>query len=59
MAVEFVTFAVDKILEQDSNDGLVIVHKDGKFDFVTIDYVNSSTYTIKPTLLCMAKNLTK
>jgi len=59
MAVEFVTFAVDKILEQESNDGLIIVHKDGKFDFVTIDYVNSSTYTIKPTLLCMAKNLTK
>lgn len=59
MAVEFVTFAVDKILEQDTNDGLVIVHRDGKFDFVTIDYVNSSTYTIKPNLLDMAKNMTK
>ena len=57
MAVEFVTFAIDKILEQDTNDGLVIVYKDGKFDFVTIDYVNSSKYAIKQNLLAMAQNM--
>ena len=59
MAVEFVTFAIDKILEQDTNDGLVIVYKDGKFDFVTIDYVNSQKYTIKQNLLDMVKGMTQ
>jgi len=59
MAVEFVTFAIDKILEQDTNDGLVIVYKDGRFDFVTIDYVNSSKYAIKQNLLAMAQNMTE
>lgn len=58
MAVEFVTFAIDKLLQEDTNDGLVIVYKDGKFDFVTIDFVNSATYTIKQSLLDMAKGLT-
>jgi 6-phosphofructokinase 1 len=59
MAVEFVTFAIDKILKQDTNEGLVIVYKDGKFDFVTIDYVNSSKYSIKQSLLDMAQSMTK
>lgn len=59
MAVEFVTFAIDKILEKDTNDGLVIVYKDGKFDFVTIDYVNSSRYSIKQSLLDMAQSMTR
>ena len=59
MAVEFVTFAIDKILEQDTNEGLVIVYKNGKFDFVTIDYVNSQKYSIKQNLLDMAIGMTK
>ncbi len=59
MAVEFVTFAIDQILYSKMNDGLVIVYKEGKFDFKTIDYINSATYSIKPTLLEMAKNITK
>ncbi|MCI0500504.1 MAG: 6-phosphofructokinase [Epsilonproteobacteria bacterium] len=59
MAVEFVTFAIDKILKQDTNEGLVIVYKDGKFDFVTIDYVNSSKYFIKQSLLDMAHSMTR
>ncbi len=59
MAVEFVTFAIDKILEQDTNDGLVIVYRNGGFDFATIDYVNSQKYTIKQNLLEMAINMTK
>ena len=59
MAVEFVTFAIDKILEQDTNEGLVIVYKNGKFDFVTIDYVNSQKYSIKQNLLAMAQNMTQ
>lgn len=57
MAVEFVTFAVDKLLYENSNDGLVIVYKDAKFDFVTIDYVNSGKYEIKQNLLDMAEDM--
>jgi len=59
MAVEFVTFALEKLLEKDTSDGLVIVHKNGKFDFVTIDYINSQKYKIKQNLLDMAQSLTK
>jgi len=59
MAVEFVSFAVDTLLQQDTKDGLVIIYKDGKFDFVTIDYINSSTYSIKQSLLDMAINMIK
>ncbi len=59
MAVEFVTFAIDQILNSKINDGLVIVYKEGKFDFKTIDYINSATYSVKPTLLEMAQNMTK
>ncbi len=59
MAVEFVTYAVDKLLNDDSNEGLVVVYKNAKFEFVTIDYVNSNKYTIKENLLTMADDMTK
>ena len=59
MAVEFVTYAVDKLINENCKEGLVIVHKDGKFEFVTIDYVNSSKYAIKQSLLEMAEDMTK
>ena len=59
MATEFVIYAVDKILEDDSKDGLVIVYKDSKFEFVTIDYVNSQKYKIKQNLLDMSIDMTK
>ncbi len=59
MAVEFITFAVDKIFEIDSHEGLIIVHKNGRFSFETIDYINSSTYTIKQNLLDIAQNMIK
>jgi len=59
MAVEFVTYAVDKLLNDDSNEGLVVVYKNAKFEFVTIDYVNSNKYTIKENLLTMAEDMTK
>lgn len=57
MAVEFVTYAVDKLLEDSISEGLVIVHKDSKFEFTTIDYVNSQKYTIKENILSMAKEM--
>ncbi len=57
MAVEFVKFAVDKLLQNDTKEGLVVVYKDANFEFVTIDYVNSQKYTIKPRLLEMASSM--
>ncbi|QOG11460.1 6-phosphofructokinase [Arcobacter sp. FWKO B] len=57
MAVEFVTNSVDKLL--DGCDGLVVVYKNSKFEFVSIDYVNSGKYTIKQELLQLANRLYK
>ncbi len=59
MAVEFVTYAMRKLLCEDSTGGLVVVYNEGKFDFVTIDYVNSQKYTIKQELLNMGLKLSK
>lgn len=59
MAVEFTTLSVDKLLGEDSNEGLVIVYKDSKFEFVTIDHVNSKKYEIKQRLLDMASDMIK
>ncbi len=59
MAVEFVTYAVDKLINENSNEGLVIVYAEGKFEFVTIDYVNSNKYATKQNLLDMAEDMTK
>lgn len=58
MATEFVTYALDKLLEEKSG-GLVVVYKNSKFDFVTIDYVNSQKYSIKQELLDMAHKMVK
>lgn len=57
MAVEFIQFAVDKLIKNDVKEGLVVVYKDSNFEFVTIDYVNSQKYTIKPRLLDMASGM--
>lgn len=54
MAIEFVTNAVDKLLSDTYHDGLVVVYKDSKFEFVTIDYVNSQKYQIKSHLTDLA-----
>ncbi len=59
MAVEFITYAVDELLKNDSNEGIVAVYKDSKFEFVTIDYVNSQKYQIKQRLLDMASDMIK
>ncbi len=59
MAVEFITYAVDELLKNDSNEGLVAVYKNSKFEFVTIDYVNSQKYQIKQRLLDMASDMIK
>jgi 6-phosphofructokinase 1 len=57
MAVEFVTKGVDKLLS--GCEGLVVVYKNSKFEFVTIDYVNSDKYSISQDLLLVADRLYK
>jgi 6-phosphofructokinase 1 len=57
MATEFATFAVDKLIQNDNNEGLVVVYKDGQFEFVSIEHVNSQKYTISPNLLQMAQGM--
>lgn len=59
MATEFVRYAIDRLLEDDTKDGLVIVYKDAKFKFVTIDYINSQKYTIDQNLLDMSIDMRK
>jgi len=49
-------FAVDYILENEKSNS-VIVYKDSKFEFVSIEYVNSGKYEIRQELLDLAKRL--
>lgn len=57
MAIEFVANAVDKLLSDDFNEGMVVVYKDAKFEFVTIDYVNSNKYQIEHHLIELVKSM--
>ncbi len=59
MATEFVIHAVDRLIQQKSNDGLVIVYADAKFKFISIDYVNSRKFEIKEELLSLAAKMVK
>ncbi len=56
MASEFVTFSIDKLLEKDSENSVIVYNK-GEFEFVSIEYVTSSKYEIKKELLELAKRL--
>lgn len=56
MASQFTTLAVDYILENETSNN-VIVFKESKFEFVSIEYVNSGKYEIKQGLLDLAKRL--
>jgi 6-phosphofructokinase 1 len=58
MAREFITYAVDK-LENNIDDGLIIVHQNGSFEFKHIEYITSSKYQIKQNLLDMSVSMTK
>ncbi len=59
MAVEFVTFALNKLIQNDSQEGLVVVHNGADFEFVTIEHVNSQKYKINQNLLDMASTMVK
>ncbi|NVJ52408.1 MAG: 6-phosphofructokinase [Campylobacteraceae bacterium] len=56
MASEFVSFAIDEIFKEDFTSSVIVYNK-GEFEFVSIDYVNSSKYEIKEELLNLAKRL--
>jgi len=56
MAFEFTKLAVNKLLKpKDENN--VIVYKDAKFDFVTIDYINSAKYQIPEQIIGFVEGL--
>ncbi|MDY0328283.1 MAG: 6-phosphofructokinase [Arcobacteraceae bacterium] len=57
MAVEFVTKGVDKLLS--GCEGLVVVYKQSKFEFISIEYANSDKYSISQDLLLVADRLYK
>lgn len=59
VATEFITYAIDKIREESFSGGLIIVKKDLDFEFVTVDYINSASYEIRPHLLAMAVSMTR
>ena len=56
MAFEFVKLAVNKLLRPvDENN--VVVYKNAKFDFVSIDYINSQKYTLPDDILSFVGGL--
>ena len=59
MATEFVTNAVDKLISLEEKQGLVVVYKDARFQFVSIEYVNSQKFEIKQELLDLASKMTR
>lgn len=58
MAFEFAKLSIDKLMLK-ADDRNVIVYKDSKFDFVSIDYIGSQKYQIKPELIKLAEKLTR
>ncbi len=56
MAFKFSRMAVDKLLSDDKSHE-VIVFKDSKFEFVSIEYINSGKYQIEPELLTLADRM--
>ncbi|HOI83788.1 MAG TPA: 6-phosphofructokinase, partial [Campylobacterales bacterium] len=56
MAFEFAKLSIDKLMLK-PDDKNVIVYKDSKFDFVSIDYIGSQKYQIKPDLIKLAEKL--
>ena len=57
MAFEFISFAIDRVLEKHTQE--VIVYKEGKFLFKSIDEVTNGVYNINSNLLKLGKRLSK
>lgn len=58
-AMEFITYAIDKIKTKSFSGGFVLVKNDSKYEFVTVDRINSAKYEIRPHLLDMAISMTR
>ncbi len=58
MAFKFTRMAVDKLLSGEKSNE-VIVFKDSKFEFVSIEYINSEKYQIDPELLALADRMVR
>jgi len=58
IAFEFAKLSIDKLMLK-ADDKNVIVYKESKFDFVSIDYINSQKYQIKPDLIKLAEKMTR
>ncbi len=58
MAFEFVTYGIKKLME-DPDANHVVVFKQGKFDYVTLDYVNSGKYQLEDSLIRMAEKMVR
>ncbi len=58
MAFQYARLAVDKLLN-DKSSHEVVVFKDSKFEFVSIEYINSGRYKIDPELLALADRMVK
>lgn len=56
MAAEFVTFSLDRLMQNNQNHH-AIVYKKGSFEFMDIETISSTPYTIRPELLHMGKSL--
>jgi len=56
MAFKFTSMAVTKLLKEE-NIGEVVVFKNSKFEFVSINYINSEKYQIDKELLTLASRL--
>ncbi|MEA3288788.1 MAG: 6-phosphofructokinase [Campylobacterota bacterium] len=57
MASEYITYCVDKLIEDTENSKQIILYKDSKFKFESIEYVTSSKYMIKKELLKLGTNM--
>jgi len=59
MAMEFTTFAIDKLLEKNFDDSLVLTYANGDFVFKEINTIVSSTKTLPSKLLDIAVDMTR
>lgn len=58
MAFKFASMAVDKLLGGEKSHE-VVVFRDSKFEFVSIEYINSQKYQLDPELLALAERMVR
>lgn len=58
MAFEFVTYAIDKLISEESVNR-AIVYNNSKFDFIEIEEITANRYRIKPDFIKLAQKMLK